>query len=88
MLSTLVATVRKMWREDRGSIDDKIVIVVVGLLMVAVLVPIAISQIVSADISTWTGDFAVLGTLWPLIGIVGLVGVVTLIYKTMRSNSD
>jgi hypothetical protein len=58
-------------RKRRGE-TAKIVSIAVGLLVLAVLFPVAMSQIVSANTSGWNSAVAVVfSTLTPVLAIIG-----------------
>lgn len=57
------------------SIIELAVGVGVGLLIVSIVVPIGINNFVAVDTAGWTGDFATLADIWPLIAIMALLAV-------------
>ena len=51
---------------------EKIVAIVVGLLLVALLVPIALSQFFSADTTGWDSKTVIIWGIVPILALVGL----------------
>ena len=56
------------------ALMDKIVGVGVGLLVIAIILPIAIGQIADTDVTTWDPSVATVFTvLLPVLAVIGLV---------------
>lgn len=68
---------RRLWKNRRGE-TEKIVAMVIALILVAVLIPVAFTQIASANQTGWAASVV---SLWGLIPVIAIIGIFLLVLK-------
>ena len=66
------------------AMEEKVIGVFITILLTAILVPIAFSQIFNANVTGWDSNTTTIFKLIPIIGVVAIILILVFAYYSRR----